>query len=387
MQANNAIPYLQIQTPQQADYKGSSGKSDKDNSFSNALDKELSQGKNPAEKPESPDKSVTGEKPAVPDKPAAEAPGGDKIEAADSQIAVVIPLIVQNPNLQYVQTEQQPQVQQTEILAESVSQVKPETKIGIPAILSQTAETDEIMTSQTKTPITFQQAAETANAAPAAVENRQPVMENQVKTEAASTPQPVNMEKGEAIAIKPVAEGETNQSQTELKDANLADMSKAVRQDMVGRQAAFEAPQVTEKPTVDMTDVKAGIQKLSQTMADHMAKGRTEFEIWLEPANLGKMAIKVAYEGGRAMVSIMCTNEKAMEMISQNARNLGNILEQHTGNDTVVVVEHPQSDYLQQQAEQENKEGYQQQEQNSDPQDDTDGETQTFLEQLRLGLM
>lgn len=387
MQANNAIPYLQIQTPRQTDYKGSSGKSDKDNSFSKALDKELSQGKTPAEKPAAADKPAAAEKPAATDKPA-EVPKGDKLEAADSQIAVVIPLIIQNPDLQQMQTEQLPQVQQPEILVGAVSEVEPESNIKNPAILSQTAGEEVVIPLHTKGQPTFQQTTEAANAAPAAAENRQPVMENQVKTEAASTSQPADMGKSEAVVIKPVAEAETNQPQTELKDANLADMSsKAVRQDMAGRQAAFEAPQVTEKPTVDMTDVKAGIQKLSQTMADQMAKGRTEFEIWLEPANLGKMAIKVAYESGRAMVSIMCTNEKTMEMISQNARNLGNILEQHTGNDTVVVVEHPQSDYLQQQTEQENKEGYQQEEQNSDPQDDKEGETQTFLEQLRLGLM
>lgn len=387
MQANNAIPYMQIQTSQQTDYKGSSGKSDKDNSFSKALDKELSQGQTQTEKPATSDKPAAAEKPAAPEKPT-EAPKGDKTEVADSQIAVVLPLIIQNPNLQQMQAEQLTQVQQPETLVGAVSGVELETGTKNPAILSQTAGPEEAMNLHSKGQPTFQQAAETANAAPAAVENRQPITENQVKTEPVSTQQTADTGKTEAVVIKPVAEGETNQPQTELKDANLADMSsKAVRQDMVGRQAAFEAPQVTEKPTVDMTDIKAGIQKLSQSMADHMAKGRTEFEIWLEPANLGKMAIKVAYESGRAMISIMCTNEKAMEMISQNARNLGNILEQHTGNDTVVVVEHPESDYLQQQAEQENKEGYQQQEQNSGTQDDTDGETQTFLEQLRLGLM
>lgn len=120
-----------------------------------------------------------------------------------------------------------------------------------------------------------------------------------------------------------------------------------------------------------------------------MAAGKTEFEIWLEPANLGKMAIKVAYESGRAMVSIMCTNEKTMELISQNAKQLGNILQQHTGDETVVMIDHPESDYLQQKMNQEQQNGQQQEEQNSKEQQEQnqDPEHESFLQQLRLGLM
>ncbi len=119
-----------------------------------------------------------------------------------------------------------------------------------------------------------------------------------------------------------------------------------------------------------------------------MTAGKSEFEIWLEPANLGKMAIKVAYENGRAMVSIMCTNEKTMELMSQNARHLGNILQQHTGDETVVVIDQPESDYLQQKTDQEDQNGQQQEEQDGQQdQDQQDQDHESFLQQLRLGLM
>ena len=41
---------------------------------------------------------------------------------------------------------------------------------------------------------------------------------------------------------------------------------------------------------------------------------------------------------------------------------LGNILQQHTGDETVVMIDHPESDYLQQKMNQEQQNGQQQEE-------------------------
>lgn len=380
MQANNAIPYLQTPMPQQTEYRGTSNKSEKDDSFSKALGKELSQGKG-TEKP-------TAEKPA-PEKPTdVQEPAQD---VSDGQVAPVVPLVIQNAYIEqpvigemFVPTMQEP------VAAIQESAVA-EIPVEEPVIFPQKGAEQLISTDDAKNQFVFQQTGEVSKAAPAAVDETLkgavPQTEEKVTVSAVNTETKPEIVKTAASEIKPVVTGEESQQvQTEVKDTNLADMSKAIRQDMAGRQASFEAPAPVPQQTVDMTDVKAGIQKLSQTMADQMAKGKTELEIWLEPANLGKMAIKVAYESGRAMVSIMCTNEKTMELISQNARNLGNILEQHTGNNTVVVVEHPESDYLQQQAEQENKGGHEENRQQSGKQDDDSDDAQSFLQQLRLGL-
>lgn len=362
MQTNSTIPYLQTAMPQQTEYRPASDKSSgKDDSFSKTLGKELSQGKQPV------DNKPTTEKPADTQEAVT--------EPAESQIAAVIPVVIQAPCTEQLLPGQQPlqnaeqvtapvMVEQDGVAAEQelmpqikAAEVNPMEEVS-PAVLHQSAETMKMDTQK-----------EEKTTVPEI--NAKPVFETA---------------KAQTSEVKPVVQEQSGQTQTEATELNVADMSKAVRQDMAGRQMAFEAPAVSQEPTVDMSEVKAGIQKLSQTMADQMAKGRTEFEIWLEPANLGKMAIKVAYESGRAMVSIMCTNEKAMEMISQNARNLGNILEQHTGDNTVVVVEHPESDYLQQQAQEENQGSYEEQEQKSDKQDNESDEAQSFLQQLRLGL-
>lgn len=380
MQANNAIPYLQTPVPQQTEYRGTSDKSGKDDTFSKALGKELSQGKE------------TEKQPAA-DKPAAEKPADGKdpgTDAAGSQAAaVVIPLVIQNVPVEQLATGEMP-IQTPQVPVEEAENVLIP-KAEFPVTLK--AAEVPVQTGDVKTEAPLPQTAEMSKAAPAAAgealkETAPSGPQDKTAVSQVNAEPAVKSEKApEAAVIKPVTQGEEKQQvQTEVKDTNLADMSKNIRQDMVSRQASFEVPAPSPRQTVDLSDVKAGIQKLSQSMADQMAKGRTEFEIWLEPANLGKMAIKVAYESGRAMVSIMCTNEKTMELISQNARNLGNILQQHTGENTVVVVEHPQSDYLQQQAEQENKGGYQEQEQQSEKQNDENDEAQSFLQQLRLGL-
>ncbi len=381
MQANNAIPYLQTSVPQKTEYHSTSDKSGKDDTFSKALGKELSQGKGTESETQAADKPVS-EKPTDVKEPAA--------DAADNQAAAaVVPLVIQNVYLEQMVTEEMP-VQTPK--APVIEGLENTALMEEPVMVPQAAAEAPVQTGDVKNPALFQQTIEVSKAAPAAA--NEALKETMPQTEVKAAAPVVNAETAvqsekapEAAVIKPITPSEEKQQvQTEVKDTNLADMSKTIRQDMVSRQASFEVPTPAPQQTVDMSDVKAGIQKLSQTMAENMAKGRTEFEIWLEPANLGKMAIKVAYESGRAMVSIMCTNEKTMELISQNARNLGNILEQHTGNNTVVVVEHPQSDYLQQQAEQENKGGYEQQEQQSENQNDENDEAQSFLQQLRLGL-
>ena len=381
MQANNAIPYLQTSVPQKTEYHSTSDKSGKDDTFSKALGKELSQGKGTESETQAADKPVS-EKPTDVKEPAA--------DAADNQAAAtVVPLVIQNVYLEQMVTEEMPVQTPTAPVIEGIENTA---LMEEPVMVPQATAEASVQTGEVKNPALFQQTIEVSKAAPAAA--NEALKETIPQTEVKAAAPVVNAETAvqsekvpEAAVIKPVTPREEKQQvQTEVKDTNLADMSKTIRQDMVSRQASFEVPTPAPQQTVDMSDVKAGIQKLSQTMAENMAKGRTEFEIWLEPANLGKMAIKVAYESGRAMVSIMCTNEKTMELISQNARNLGNILEQHTGNNTVVVVEHPQSDYLQQQAEQENKGGYEQQEQQSENQNDENDEAQSFLQQLRLGL-
>ena len=144
---------------------------------------------------------------------------------------------------------------------------------------------------------------------------------------------------------------QTAQTETVQQTGQTEFVSQNVQTQAAPQQTA-QTMQASKTETVDMSNMKQGLENLAKTMSEQISQGKNEFEIWLEPANLGKMAVKVAYEGGKAMLSIICMSEKTLEIVSQNAKSLGAILQQNTGTDTVVVVEERQTDYLQQQAQQ-----------------------------------
>lgn len=184
----------------------------------------------------------------------------------------------------------------------------------------------------------------------------------------------------------PVSRKETTAAQPE--QTQTAETQIPVRQAeaegfRVGMQQSTPAEQATGRsaPT-------SNLENLSETMLKQMSQGRKEFEILLEPEHLGKLTVKVAYESGKAAISIICSNDKTMELLSQNAKTMGAIVEQRMGSETTVVVEnHPNPDYLQQDGKQENSSGYQQEEHAGRQDREKENEHISFAEQLRLGLM
>lgn len=383
--AQAAVPYLQNPAAMKKDYVSTPGnRSDQKSSFSDTLKQGLSKGSESAA-----DNTVS----KRPDQPSQKEPVQEtqvEQQVAESVVVPIMPGIIQTPLM--------PQ----EVAAESALPITdaPEEILVIPAEQQASigVELASMADGVESAAEAFPKQAVAAGLQPANG-NRQTqtgteqktgdTAANTIQQPAASTEKVTNAQPNQAG--QNMAQQGGNQAETETTDTKNSELVQAAnRQDTnVSQTAAFEVPKTTQRASVDMTDLRAGVQNLARTMADQMQAGKNEFEIWFEPANLGKMAIKVAYEGGRAMVSIMCTNEKTMELISQNARQLGNILQQHTGDDTVVVIEHPESDYLQQKMDQEQQNGQEQEEQNgknkNDQQQDTDHES--FLQQLRLGLM
>ena len=51
-------------------------------------------------------------------------------------------------------------------------------------------------------------------------------------------------------------------------------------------------------------------QKVTDTLLTKLVEGVKEFEIHIEPANLGKIAVKVLYEGNQATISIICSETR-----------------------------------------------------------------------------
>lgn len=110
----------------------------------------------------------------------------------------------------------------------------------------------------------------------------------------------------------------------------------------------------------------------------------TTLSIELEPAALGKMTLKVIYEGDRATVSIMSANPKTLELLSRSAGEIAQILEQKTGQQTVVYTPQQPGQNL------DGRQGGQ----GDDGRPDRDRENNkrqdrpdSFAQQLRLGLV
>lgn len=379
--AQATVPYLQNPAAMKKDYVPTGNRSEQKNSFSDTLKKGLSKEKEPQPATDNTvNKQPTQKEPGQENQPETQVEG------------VVIPMIpglIQNPGiLQSAVSEAVTPI--TDLTTEIPVISGQQQELGQQALAGMAEAVDEgtqVLSKQTvvselKPIATNHQTQVGAEQKTTAAENaaQQPV----VSTEKVTETQPNQ-------AGQNLSQQGRSQAETETADTKASELTQAAdRQDNgVSRTNAFEVPQTTQKASVDMTNLRAGIQNLARTMADNMAAGKNEFEIWLEPANLGKMAIKVAYESGRAMISIMCTNEKTMELISQNAKQLGNILQQHTGDETVVVIDHPESDYLQQKMNQEQQSGQQQEDQDNKGKQEQkqDSEHESFLQQLRLGLM
>lgn len=150
---------------------------------------------------------------------------------------------------------------------------------------------------------------------------------------------------------------------------------------------AFEAPKTEEVPL--KTSQENLPQDLGKMLANRFQGTGRELTVELEPANLGKLTIKLVYEAGKAAVSIMATNPKTLEILNQKAAEIASILEEKTGQETMIYTESPQ------QESQEEDSGHNhggrgqrqgQEEKNTAGQEDR-RDAETFAQQLRLGLV
>ncbi len=128
------------------------------------------------------------------------------------------------------------------------------------------------------------------------------------------------------------------------------------------------------------------VQDLGQMLSEHLPAKNGEMVLELEPASLGKLTIRVLYEAGRAEVSILSDNVRTLELLGQHSQQLGAILRDNTGQDTVIYA----GNFGQQ-----NEENFERQGGTGDnPQKDGQQEhrqkqaqADSFAQQLRLGLI
>lgn len=168
---------------------------------------------------------------------------------------------------------------------------------------------------------------------------------------------------------------------------NLSPVQTLASQNTQADRAEFAA-QEESVTTMTVRQPEEIPQKLTEQLLVKTARGVNEFEIHIEPVNLGKIAIKILYEQGQTTISILCSEKKTMELVGQNARDIGNVMEQNLGGTTTIILDKQDTDYLNQerndngQAEREAQQEKQKEEGRKHKAEDAE----QFLQKLRLGL-
>lgn len=186
------------------------------------------------------------------------------------------------------------------------------------------------------------------------------------------------------------AAGSEGQTRSDGQAGEGADQSGRFGAQIYAAQAVLHQDHVQGQEAVPTIHVQtARPQELMDQLMDQL-KGKISlrdqaFEIQLQPENLGRLAIKVAYTAEKVSISIVCSNERTMELLSSGAKNIAQIMEENLGTPTTVMVDQNESDYLEQYNDQEDPR--RQQDQERPKQKDDKDEHQDFLQQLRLGLI
>ena len=131
-------------------------------------------------------------------------------------------------------------------------------------------------------------------------------------------------------------------------------------------------------------------QELTRQLLVKASSGRNEFEIQITPKHLGEITVRIAQEDGCSVVSIICSEKKTMELLTQSAKEIGSVMEQNLGKPTEIYVDEQKSETLWQDGQQDQdhsgreSEQYRQKEEQEKMQK---AENTRFLQELRLGLI
>lgn len=130
--------------------------------------------------------------------------------------------------------------------------------------------------------------------------------------------------------------------------------------------------------------------QIAEKIIYNQSQGKNEFDIQLYPKDLGKIGIKLVFEGNGAQILVSCNNPKTQSLMAAHADSLRGILEANTGLQTTVSVQEESGMMNQHQRESfdgrgQNQSQYQQE--NARYQTQKDEENISFLNQLKFGLL
>lgn len=170
----------------------------------------------------------------------------------------------------------------------------------------------------------------------------------------------------------------TNDEKASLKDVTVS--NQIIKNDV---------PELDSIKVGDITKQNEVLPK--ETISDMTAKimtnikdGIKEFNIVLNPKELGEISVKIAFEMSKISVLVSCENSKTQNLMLSSKGDLRSIIENNFASEVVVQVEEQdqRQDYTKQESQNDNSENRQPKQQKNKSDDG-----QAFLQQLRLGLV
>lgn len=143
--------------------------------------------------------------------------------------------------------------------------------------------------------------------------------------------------------------------------------------------------------TISVPQVEKLPEQLINQLESLRLQGKNEFEIQLEPANLGKIAMKISYDQGKASISLVCSNSMTATLLTSQAEQMGQLMEKHLGAPTEILVD--QQENRSWQEDNQNQRQSQNSQQQKEEQERRYYEAlqhrnrEDFLQQLRIGLI
>lgn len=171
------------------------------------------------------------------------------------------------------------------------------------------------------------------------------------------------------------SQGSESQSSTNVYSGMFRTQNTETLWSRSGLEKAADTTAVRTTPETFGPDI-------GKALAARIPEQNGTLTIELEPASLGKLTIRVIYEAGKAAVSIMADNPKTLELLNQNAAEIARIMEEKTGQQTVIYTPEAQ----QQMGEKTDEQGKERQDQNREDRGRKE-QSDAFAQQLRLGLL
>lgn len=178
---------------------------------------------------------------------------------------------------------------------------------------------------------------------------------------------------------------ENNQNTVQEAAYGAQDFQKAVREETTAvptERTAADVPLKTTEQTLP--------EDLGHTLAARLSETGRTLTVELEPASLGKLTIRLVYEGDRAAVSILANNPRTLELLNQKASEIAAILEEKTGQETVIYTQpaEPNRDQSENDGRQGGQEGgSENREEGRQSREKEKHQADSFAQQLRLGLI